>query len=850
MPFSGHHCGCVGSARGAFALPGTHRQYERSLPYQFLNLALDLNVDITRKRIFGHATFRVRRQAADHQPLVLDAVAFDIEATLVDQGQGWIAVPHVYDGETLTLEMPDVDTTAELLVRVQYAAKPKRGLYFLKPDKKVKLAVQVWSQCQDEDARHWFPCHDKPHVKTPLQTRFRVPKGFDVLSNGELSSDKSDARHRTVGFSISEPVPSYLVTLVVGHFDKLEDRPAILASGKQVPVEYWVPKGRQAEGWRAFSETPRMVELFSKLTGIEYPYSRYTQVVVQEFIFGGMENTTATTMYEHILLDERAALDMESHDLVAHELAHQWFGDWVTCQDWPHAWLNEGFATFFELVEREDRLGRDEYFVALERDLGAYLSEASQRYSRAVVSREYAEPIDLFDRHLYQKGGLVLHLLREELGPDVFWRGVQSYLRACANGHATTRALCQALSEVSGRSLDRFFDEWLESAIHPVIKARVSYEHGQVVVRFHQTQKQRLELSLEAEVRDADGVLHQLRTTSADAHTTLSLPLTARPSYVAVDPHCKLIGQTSVDAPFDLLEAQLRLGSSARLRRQACALLGKRHDHRAASRLGEVLRNNKDSWMVRQAAASALGKLRQEEALEQLVKATKIKEPRVRAAVAAALGQFRGDAAFRALSKMLPGEKSYQVEATVTRALGATLQPGATALIKRQLSKASWGDIVRSAACDAMSSLGEEALLAPLLAQTQYGVPTRARRSAVLALARFDANQQILRRLELLSEDPHPHLRSDVMTALERLAHPKATAILRTALTRETDPRVRRRVREALRNLEQAQSHTALKDRVLALERRIDELQGRVSVAEAGLRHTSKSPTAAKAAHK
>src|SRR5690606_10660853 len=138
--------------------------------------------------------------------------------------------------------------------------------------------------------------------------------------------------------------------------------------------------------------------------------------------------------------------------LVAHELAHQWFGDWVTCQDWPHAWLNEGFATFFELIEREDRLGEDEYFLALERDLSAYLAEVSQRYSRAVVSREYADPIELFDRHLYQKGGLVLHLLREELGHEVFWRGVQTYLSIRPNGHATTRALCDALSEVSGRS--------------------------------------------------------------------------------------------------------------------------------------------------------------------------------------------------------------------------------------------------------------------------------------------------------------------------------------------------------------------------------------------------------------
>lgn len=840
MPFSGHHCACAGSARGAFALPGTQRQYERSLPYRFLNLELDLSVDITRKRVAGHATLEVQRQAAHREVLELDAVAFDIEATLADTGDGFSAVGHTYDGETLCIEVPDVPTTKPFLVRVVYAAKPKRGLYFLAPDKKVKLDKQVWSQCQDEDARHWFPCHDKPHVKTPLQTRFRVPREFDVLSNGELVADKADARFRSVSFTMSEPVPSYLVTLVVGQFDKLSDRPAQLASGKSVPVEYWVPKGRAADGWRAFSDTPRMIELFSKLTGVEYPYGRYTQAVVQEFIFGGMENTTATTMYEHILLDERAAIDTESHDLVAHELAHQWFGDWVTCQDWPHAWLNEGFATFFELVEREDRLGQDEYFLALERDLAAYVSEVSQRYSRPVVSREYSDPIELFDRHLYQKGGLILHLLREELGADVFWRGVNGYLKTHEGGHATTQALKQALSEVSGRSLDRFFDEWLERAIHPVVKARVAYEHGCIVVRFHQTQATTMQLTYEAEVRDAQGTLHQLRTTSADAHVSLSLALPARPSYVGLDPRCKLIGQTTFEVPFDLLEAQLRLASTPRLRRQACALLAKRQDHRAASRLGEALHNPKETWLVRHAAAAALGRQRNEEALEQLLKATRVKEPRVRAAVASALGCFRTDAAAKALTKMLSKERSYQVEAAVTRALGGTRQSSATAAIKRQLAKPSWADIVSAAACEALASLGDDSAIPTLLEQTQYGVPTRARRSAILALGRFDARRDILRCLELLLDDPHPHVRSDVVTALERLADPKATALLRNARSRESDARVRRRLGEALRNLDRSDSQTALKDKLSQVERQLEELQGRVSVAEAKLRTTPK----------
>ena len=155
-----------------------------------------------------------------------------------------------------------------------------------------------------------------------------------------------------------------------------------------------------------------------------YPWNKYAQVVVSDFIFGGMENTTATTMYEHILLDERAAIDITSDDLIAHELAHQWFGDYVTCRDWSEGWLNEGFATFFEHVWREKHLGRDEYDYGLKADLDAYLGEAHGRYRRPIVCQDYDAPLDLFDRHLYEKGGLVLHALRVELGDALFWKGV------------------------------------------------------------------------------------------------------------------------------------------------------------------------------------------------------------------------------------------------------------------------------------------------------------------------------------------------------------------------------------------------------------------------------------------
>lgn len=821
------------SARGTFALPGTVRQYERSLPYRFSHSSLDLELDLQAQTVRGEVTHQVNRAASDLEPLVLDAVAIDVESVAVDAGKGFANASFVNDGRQLTITMPKLAQGGVAKVKVRYAASPRRGLYFFKPDAKVDYPVQVWSQCQDEDARHWIPCHDKPHVKVPLSMRVTVPAGFDVLSNGETTSDVTKAKKRTVTFELKESLPSYLVTLVVGHFEKIRDRDAVLPSGRKVPVEYWVPRGKIDDGRRAFEQTPRMIELFSRITGFEYPYPRYTQVVVSEFIFGGMENTTATTMYEHILLDKRAAIDIESHDLVAHELAHQWFGDWVTCVDWPHAWLNEGFATFFELVELEDRLGEDEYYVALERDHAAYVFEVSQRYSRPVVSREYNDPIDLFDRHLYQKGGLVLHLLRRELGSDQFWKAIKKYLTTHGGGSATTTALCDAMTAVSGRSMERFFDEWILEAIHPVVKAKVSWEQSQVVVRFQQTQKHVMELTYEVEVLDAAGKQHVIRQRSSQSHATLTLPLRERPAYVAVDPHFNLLGQTTVEAPYDLLQAQFERGSSARVRRQACTLLTKHNDYRAIKLFAAVLADKKEPWMVRVSAARALGKLRSDEGFSALVGAARDKEPKVRAAVASALGQFRTPGAVKVLSGMLNKEPSYLVEAAVTRALGETRQSGVEDVLVRQLEQSSWGEVVASAAAEALAAASATDRLPALLARTQYGVPTKARRGAILALGQFAPDHTILLRLEELLRDAHLHVRMDAVAATKRLGGSKALALLRQASGEETDPRVRRKLQEAVRDLEQESTTNALQDRVTRLERQVEDLHGQYGAAEA-----------------
>ncbi len=803
------HAGCAGAsalAAAPFVLKGTERQYERALPFLITHLALQLELEFSQKKLTGVATLSFTRRAPRGTRLELDAVGFEVHRVRVDAGRGWQDAAFTYDGDRLAVSLPARLQAGR--VQIDYTAWPRRGLYFLAPDPLVPdRPLQAWTQCQDEDARHWLPCIDSPLMKMSSEIAVRVPNGFTVLSNGELLEARQPMGKAPWRwhFRFTEPHPSYLLTLVAGRFEVVEDRPATLPGAAPVPVRYYVPEGRAADARASLGETPKMLELFGRLTGVPYPWSRYSQVIVSDFIFGGMENTTATTLYEHALLDARALLDTTTTDLVAHELAHQWFGDYVTCRDWSHGWLNEGFATFFEHLEREARLGRDEYDHGLAVDLQSYLGEAQGRYQRPIVCKDFAEPIDLFDRHLYEKGGLVLHMLRRRLTDELFWRGVRLYLQRHAKSVVETRDLQRALEEVSGESLERFFDEWVLRPGHPALDVRVSWEEDALNVMVRQTQPlgdtALFAFLLEVDVLDASGKLRRYTKQIERESDALVVALKQRPRYVVIDPEFTIAGELSLTAPADLLRAQLAEGPSARAKIQAIDGLKRRADVPTLQALGASLAQEQQPWMVRAAAATALGQHRGELALTLLLEHARTKHPKVRRAVVAALGQFQDARAAKALTPLAQKDPSYLVQAEAARSLGATRQPGARATLEKLLSTTSWADVLRAGALDGLGALGDEDALATVTEQTRYGVPTRGRRAAIAALARLGEGRKVRQQLERLLDDADPHLRTDVIAALSSLGDVRARGALQQRLGRETDGRVLRRLREALRDL-------------------------------------------------
>jgi len=823
-------CGCASTGARPFPFASTPRNFERDRPFRVKHLALEIDLEVSKKSIRATATLDVERVDPSASEIVLDAVGFVNVRVKVD-GKSTQAS---YDGRQLRVPL---GKSKKAEISISYGATPRRGMYFIEPDEHYpKRPRQVWTQCQEEDARHWVPCHDKPHMKMTTEITATVPNGWHVLSNGALaSSDQPKKGTWRFHWKMDDPHPSYLLTLVAGEFSILD------AKAGKTPVTYWVPKGKEGDGKRTFKRTPEMIELFSKLTGVNYPWNKYAQIVVTDFIFGGMENTTATTMYEHILLDAKASLDITSDDIIAHELAHQWFGDYVTCREWYEGWLNEGFATFFEHVWRERDLGEDEYHYGLESDRTAYVGEAHGRYRRPIVCQDYDAPLDLFDRHLYEKGALVLHLLRQTLGNDLFWRGIHGYLKARGGGIVETRDLERAMEEASGKSLGKFFEQWVHKPGHPECEITITHEDEVLTVHVRQHQSSHdgvpaaFDFPLVLDVIFSGGKSRREELRVTQAKERFAVPCAERPRFVVVDPEMQILGDVEVKAPLDMLRTQLESAETARGRWLAAQALSKSDDPATIGALEKVLGDEKEFWGVRAESADCLGKIRARECFDALEKHARTRHPKVRRAVVAALGRFKSSRAAELLKPHALRDESYMVESEAARALGKTRQHIALDVLIDVVDRSSWADIVAVGALDGLAALRDDRAIPHVLARTRYGHPTRMRRAAILSAAKLSTDRRTREALEDLLDDPDPYTRVDVARALGDIGDSKSRPALRSRLEVDLDPRVRRRIREVLRDLggDGKKGLDQLREELDKIRDEHAELRGRIAKIEA-----------------
>jgi aminopeptidase N len=422
-------------------------------------------------------------------------------------------------------------------------------------------------------------------------------------------------------------------------------------------------------------------------------------------------------------------------------------------------------------------------------------------------------------------------MLRQRLGDEVFWKSVRRYLEAHAHRIVETNDLMRALETESGVSMEEFFDQWVYRPGHPALKVKIAYERGYLSVGVQQTQKGTdvavFTFPLEVEIGWGSGKTERREKLVSERSDALVVPLKDRPAWVAFDPSFRVVGDVTVEAPADLLLAQLKRGRSARARWLAATALSKRFDETTIAALGAVLGNQKESWMVRAEVARALGTIGAHSSYELLEPALSTPHPTVRRAVASALGEFRTGEATRALGRIAKKDPSYLVEAEAARALGRTRRPEALKVLRQVVDHPSWADVKRAAALEALGTLREDSALPDLLQRTRYGVPTRGRIAAIAAVAASSEEKKAREHLQRLLDDADPYLRISVVRALEVLGSRKSRGPLRRRLDRELDGRVGRSIREALRNLTTADAsdRKQLGDDLESLRREVRELK-------------------------
>jgi len=862
----------------AFELPGARPHYNPDRPGQVEHIFLDLSLDIPKQSYQGSCNIRLLPIRNGIDRLTLDAVNLNIESVQVDG----VAENFDYDGEQLSIQLSEATQIGKrLLIAIAYSVvKPQRGIYFIQPDKHYpNKPTQVWTQGEDEDSRFWFPCFDYPGQLSTSEIRVRVPNPLVAISNGELIDTTEDGDYKIYHWSQQQVHPTYLMTLAVGDFAEIRDE----WQGK--PVTYYVEKGREEDAKRSMGKTPRMIEFLSEKYGYPYPFPKYAQVCVDDFIFGGMENTSTTLLTDRCLLDERAALDnRNTESLVVHELAHQWFGDLVVIKHWSHAWIKEGMASYSEVMWTEQEYSPEEAACYRLLQAGRYFSEDSTRYRRAMVTHIYREAIELYDRHIYEKGSCVYHMIRAQLGDELFWQAIQTFIQDNAHKTVETVDLLRAIEKATGHNLLFLFDQYVYRGGHPDFKVAYSWDGDANLAKITVTQTQAAEdkngskdlfdlkipigfgytQQSEIETRLITSVLElgvknnsQLKTFVVrvnEREQSFYFPLENKPQFISFDVGNNYLKTVALEYPISELKAQLEFDPDPISRIYAAEALAKKGGLEAIKALSATLKNDR-LWSVRVEVAKQLAKINLDQAFDGLVLGLKDKNAYVRRSVVEALAQIKTAESYKVVKGLVQkGDPSYYVEAAASRVIGAIASANledkpkedkVLKLLKSVLEeKASLNEVVRSGAIAGLAEFKtSEVALNLLIEYTKLGVPQPLRLATIRALGKISVGQspvnleRILEKLTELAKESFFLTQVAVAAALGQMETPKAVGILRSLVEQTADGRVRRYAEEEIskvqKNIGSEKTLRQLREDFDQLKQQNQELRSRLENLEA-----------------
>lgn len=796
------------------------RQYAPDRKVDLLHLRLDVTPDLKSRTVTGNCLLTFEPIARPLRELTLGAVDLNIkniEANVSLAG---------YEMTPAGLEIafdPPVEPGKQVTLSIDYSAEPRRGLYFRTPELGFRPEdTHIWTQGEPHESRHWFPSIDYPNERFTSEIICHAPQELTVLSNGRLVEEVDEAAGmKRVHYRQEKPHVAYLIALVAGNFAKEEDR------YKDIPLRFYTPQSRAPYAANGFRDTADILKFLEEELAVPYPWPKYDQVVVEDYHIGGMENTSLTVLNPIAVFPDESENLRDLYGLIAHELVHQWFGDLVTCKDWSELYLNEGFAVYYSYLYDGYKNGNDALLHAVYNDRKGILYNKEEK--RPIVSRRYNHAWDQFDQRAYAKGGWVLHMLRSQLGEDLFRRCVTHYLKKNALRSVDTHDLQQAFEEVTGLSLLPFFDQWVHNGGHPELKvsydwmpheklAKISVEQLQSAV----SEKSKKKVSTE---KTSGPLLFDLPLTlrfvgpdfTVDRDVVVNkqmqdfyVPLPEKPDVVRFDARTQVLASIQFEKPKEMLYAQLNLEDDVVGRLLAADALSEKEDQQSIDKLQAALQND-PFFGVRRQAAQALADIGTSKALAALIDSRKQADARVRRQVVRAIGSFFHPNAKMALLEILAGEKNPDIVADAIRPLGKYPGSDVAEQIRRLLQQPSYENAVASAAMDAARAR-EDASFLPLMQkaiQRDVAFPSKTLPGAFDAVAYLgkdlDQGRDVREFLTAYLNHPREKVQLAAIAALGTLGDPAAMDAVRAFHRGPKGDRKKKAAAEALKKIRDKQ---------------------------------------------
>lgn len=774
-----------------FSVPGAEKHYPPDLEIEPVHLNLELDIDLEHQTARGTVTHALRARRSGPVELRLHGVALEEAAVRDPDGT---AVTWQYDGREIHVVWPTpFARDEERRIEVGYRlVKPAAGLYFSKPSE--PYPDQPWFAATDsetEKARHWLPCIDLPSARPRLDLHLRADARFTILANGRLVDERDNGDGtKTAHWRLDYPCPSYLTCFAIGDFVRADD-----GDFEGRPIAYFATPGFSGDDLRrSFGRTREMLTWMTRKLGVPFPFPKYFQFALPDF-GGAMENISLVSWTDGAVMDETLAQERTRavDETNVHEMGHSYFGDAVVIRDFAHAWLKESWATYIEQCWFEDNRGEDERQYQYYNDAQAYFREADQRYRRPIVTRTFKSSWEMYDRHLYPGGACRLHTLRNEIGDETFWEGVQDYLQTYSGQVVETDDFRRVIEAHSGRSLGQFFDQWFFTPGYPALKATFKYDskRSEGTFEIEQTQVDE-QANVPAFVLSTDlgwvidGDLQTLTVHLEDRKHTFVVPMEKDPEQVRIDPFGKVLHKLDFNPGEERLRRQLTAAPDVIGRILAACQLAKEGSIGSLRAL-EAAYEREGFWGVRVALAEALSEAGTETAIVILASLLASEtDPMVLESLIRAAAKFRDARIQNAIEHRLDaGIGYYRARQAALEALGAQREEAPYDRLAAAAREDGLGGIVQSGAFRALAASRRPEAVSRLLEHVAPGATSnRARPAAVSALADLarlqdrGTQERVAVHLIDLLRDGNPRVRGAAVGGLQTLRAREAIGAL------------------------------------------------------------------------